>query len=86
MDNEEFYDITFGDHLDYNTVVDEEVVDTSRWYNLMKMVVQEIETGKFFRVTWKAGATEYQEVEPNFQMVEVFPRQVMTTVYTTKKD
>lgn len=86
MKTEDFYDITFGDHPDYETVVGEEVVDTSRWSHFMKMVTREVKTGKFYEVTWEVGATEYQECEPDFQMVEVFPKEVVTTIYTTEKD
>ena len=86
MDNDEFYDITFGDHPNYKTVVDEEIVGNSRWSHYMEMVIEEEKTGKFFLLNWEVGATEYQDPEPNFEMVEVFPKQVMTTVYTTEKD
>ena len=86
METEDFEDITFGDHPDYKTVVDEEVVDTSRWSQFMRMVTKEIKTGKFFEVTWEVGATEYQECEPGFEMVEVFPKEIIKTIYTTKKE
>ena len=86
LKTEDFYDIAFGDHPKYETVIDEHVVETSRWSKFMSMVTKDTVTGKLYEVTWEVGATEYQECEPDFEMVEVYPKEVTTTVYTNKKD
>jgi len=86
LSDNDLYNMTYGDHPDYKLVEGEEVVDTSRWSNIMMAVVQEKETGHFYQLTWESPATEYQECDPGFEMTQVYPKQVTKTVYTTKKE
>lgn len=37
--------------------------------------------GKYFRLSWDMPNTEYQNADDTVRVVEVYPHQVMTTVY-----
>lgn len=58
-------------------VIEDEIVDTSRWSIVYSLVVKRKSDGKFFSDSYRVGATECQEEspwdsdEPSF--TEVFP-------------
>jgi len=86
LEDEDFYDILFGDHPNYKIVEEESVVDTGRWHNAMEMVIQDVGTGNYYRLNWLSPATEYQECKPDPTLTRVYPKQVTKTIYTTKKE
>lgn len=65
---------------DVTVVKSPDVVDTGRWHILNEAVVK-FSDESFARIRWAEPATEMQECDPNLESVEVFPRDVTTTVY-----
>lgn len=67
------------------SVVQEDIVEQTRWGTVYEKVVFQESTGRYFRLTHEKGSTEYQEDEELDQdsVDEVFPHQVTTTVYRT---
>lgn len=61
----------------------QEQVDSGRWNETMQVIYKHTETERYLAVNWEQGLTEYQDVEPEVSVYEVFPRQVMTMIYTT---
>jgi hypothetical protein len=73
-----------GDNTEFEDVVPESVYDTDRWTISYSKVVKEIATGNFFDISWAVGATEYQDVELEPFIQQVYPIQVTKTEYTTE--
>jgi len=70
----------------YKPVTDEEIVDKTRWSVVYERVFENTSDGTFWNLSWSGGATEYQEdTEADVYIVQVYPHQVMETVYKTKK-
>lgn len=67
------------------TVVEEHPIDQGRWTILFKKVVKDSE-GNFWELNWESGSTEYQGVDFELQVTQVYPKEVVKTIYTTKKD
>ena len=85
LTEEDLQDIVWGDHPDFKDVTKDSVDDTSRWHMYLSKVVRHV-SGSFYSVQWQVGATEYQECDLDAVLVEVFPKEVTTTIYTTSKD
>jgi hypothetical protein len=83
--DDEMAEIVWGDHEGFMTVVPKEYLDTSRWSVYCKVIVKELATGKFFGIWFSEPATEQQDCEPNYDMEEVFPKEVTTTIYVRGK-
>jgi hypothetical protein len=66
-------------------IIEDKMVDKSRWSIQYRLVVQRLADGKFFADYYQRGATEYQDQQPwefdkpNF--TEVFPVEKTITVY-----
>lgn len=58
---ENLTDIVYDVHEAFDTVTDSEIVDKYRWHVVYQKVVRNIETGKYYRLFWSQGATEYQD-------------------------
>ena len=82
MNYDDFCEIIYGDNEGYKLVTEEEIYDQSRWSVYKSCVVQQRSTQKYFECWWGEGATEQQEGQDEpFGMVEVFPKEVVQTVY-----
>jgi hypothetical protein len=68
--------LIYGD-LDGYEIVEEEIIDTTRWSIITEVVVRRLSDGKFFCDSYSKGATEQQWEEPyendNPNFTEVFP-------------
>jgi hypothetical protein len=60
------------------------IVDKGRWTTYLERVITD--GSRYFRVNWSEGNTEYQDPADCVEVVEVWPKQVMTTVFLMKKD
>ena len=77
---EDWEAIIYGDSENFKPVTEESIVDTDRWHNYFERVFQH-KSGRFVSVSWKVGATEYQECDLNPLGCEVRPVEKMVTVY-----
>lgn len=59
-DKYECQDIAFGDNPDFK-VIEDKVIDTSRWSIFYEVIVKRISDGKYFRSFYSTGATECQD-------------------------
>jgi len=56
-------DIIYGDDDEF-VIVEEKIVDTSRWSTIHEVVVKRVEDGKFFKSGYRQAATEMQDERP----------------------
>lgn len=68
----------------WETLVDETPEDQDRWYTYWSKIVK-CPLGCVYKVSWAAGSTEYQEVDPDYRMAKVKPVEIVTTVYVEDK-
>lgn len=59
----------------------ESIYDHGSWTVSYSLVFKYLD--KFYRMGWRVGATEYQEVDFNPIVREVFPKEITKTVYVT---
>lgn len=85
MTRDDFNDILWGDHPDYEIVNDPSIVEQSRWSVYKTAVAKHKATGKFYQLDWGEGATEYQDGqdEPAY-IQEAEPYEVTVTKYRLK--
>ena len=75
LTSEQGRDIVYGDDSNF-VIVEDRIVGTRRWSVVYEIVVQRKTDGKYFRDSYRRGATEnqdespYEWSEPNF--TEVF--------------
>jgi len=68
-------------------LVQEELVDTSRWSHIYERVYKDLTTGKFYSTSYSSGATECQDQRPyeddgeEVEFVEVMPVEKTIIVY-----
>ena len=85
---DEARDAMWGD-LDGFDLVEDKLVDTTRWSEIHEVVIKRESDGKFFMDSYSVGATEMQDEspweysDPNF--VEVVPVEKTVIVYEVKK-
>jgi hypothetical protein len=80
-DYEEAEDYLYGMEI----VVEEHPVSQGRWSTQFEQVVKDTE-GDFWLLAWESGSTEYQEVDFELVVTQVYPKEVTKTIYTTSKD
>lgn len=87
MNYQEFSEILWGEHEDYETATSTTIEDQSRWSVYKSCVFKQKSTGKFFEAYWGEGATEYQEDQcENWSFTEVEPIEVTVIKYNAVKD
>lgn len=87
MTNEDFEDIIWGDHPDFESVTEEQITEQSRWSTYYQQVFKQKSTGKFFQAYWGRGSTEMQDgQEEDWSMIEVEPFQRTITDYKAVKN
>ena len=68
-------------------LVQEELVDTSRWSHIYERVYKDLTTGKFYSTSYSSGATELQVEQPyefdgeEVEFVEVKPVEKVIITY-----
>ena len=75
-------------------VVQEKLIDSTRWSKVYKCVIFNQETNKYFDASYSVGATEYQDESPFdsygendlIELFEVEPYEVVTIEYRTKEN
>jgi len=77
--------ILYEDHEDFELVTSE-IVDNTRWSIVYEDVYQRLSDKKFFKTTYRKGATESQDERPyeydgEAVFEEVFPVEKLVTVY-----
>ena len=78
------HDIILGEDEDYSVQTYARIVDTKSWSNVYEGVFTKVADGTFWRGTWEVGATESQEIDLGFALVQVYPKEVVTTIYVTE--
>jgi len=78
---EDLQDMVWGDHPNFETVVDESPTGASRWSTRYESIIKEKDTGKFFNLSWSVGSTESQECDLDVFLFEVVPKAVTQVVY-----
>lgn len=77
-------ELIWGDLPNFN-VVEDTIIDTTRWSIVHSVIVKRISDGKFFRDDYSVGATENQEERPweynKPDFVETFPVEKTIIVY-----
>ena len=81
LSDEDYSDIAFGDHPDYETVVEESIIENSRWDYLNEMIVKHKSSDTFWQLNWRSPATEQQETDPDYSMIKVKPVEKTVVVY-----
>ena len=84
LTGEEGRSIIYEDHEDFELVTSE-IVDNTRWSIVYEDVYQRLSDKKFFKTTYRKGATEMQDERP-YEYVEalfyeVFPVEKTVLVY-----
>lgn len=75
---------TWEEHMyDMETVVEEKPISQDRWHTKFEKIVKNKE-GKYLRLQWNAGSTEYQESDHIIYVEEVEPYTTLVTKYKTK--
>ena len=87
--NQYGYDLKDPDTIDeilyeWETLERESIIDQSRWNTYYKKVVKSPE-GVPYQISWASGSTEYQECDPDYQMVKVKPIKETITTYVIDK-
>lgn len=72
-------------------LVQEELVDTSRWSHIYERVYKDLSSGKYYLTSYSTGATErqdespYEDDEDEIELVEVEPYEVKIIQYREVK-
>ena len=81
---EDAREIIYGDESDFK-IVQDEMIDHSRWSILHRLIVQRVSDGLFFESTYRVGATESQDESPweygDAVFVHVLPVEKTVVVY-----
>ena len=70
---------------DWEAASPKEIIDTTRWSNVLYRVFRHIPTGKFYEFSWSVGATEMQDERPYEYEDEITPEEVVQEVVTVTK-
>lgn len=76
-DSYEFMNVPNVEELEDN------IINTGRWETTWRVVFKRDD--EYVAVEYNMGATEYQDAEPNAVAYEVYPVQVVKTVYQRSK-
>ena len=78
-------EFTLGDNADGFKLIEDKLVDTSRWSEIHEIVIQRNSDGKYFKDSYSVGATEQQDEQPweyeDPDFTEVFKKEVTTFIY-----
>ena len=89
LTREEAQSIIYEDHEDFK-VIEDKIVDTSRWSEQHDVIVKQLSTGKFFASYYAQGLTERQDESPyendDPEFWEVFPKEITVIHYVEKEE
>lgn len=71
-------DVLWGE--DFEEVEKERIIDQDRWHTYFSQILK-YKDGTYWRANWRAGSTEYQECEPDFNLFKVRPQLEFVTTY-----
>lgn len=78
-------EFALGDNAEGFKLIEDKLVDTSRWSEIHEIVIQRNSDGKFFKDSYSVGATEQQDEQPweyeDPDFTEVFKKEVTTFIY-----
>lgn len=89
FDKKVLKELVCGEWFDGYEVIEDKIIDTSRWSNIYEMVFTF--EGKFYSTKYSTGATEYQDESPfeyspdQVECVEVVPVEKTVIVYEPKE-
>ena len=88
--NQYGYDLDDDDTIDeilfgWETLQGETIDEQDRWHTYYSKVVKS-PLGVPYQVSWANGSTEYQECDPDYQMVKVKPVTKTITTYVIDKE
>jgi len=74
------------DETDKYQIIEDKYVENTRWSINSRLVIQDLETKKYYAAYHSKGATEYQDEEPweddnEVLFTEVFPEERTTIIY-----
>lgn len=82
---DDFEEIKYGDKFDVATEID--ITYQSRWETYRSQVFKHKETGRFVRIIWSRGSTEYQDTDnATYELEEVKPVEKLVTLYEVIKE
>lgn len=62
---EDLINLAYDDHdTSKYRVMQNEIIDNSRWSIFHELVFEDVQTGKFYRIGYSVGATEMQDEGP----------------------
>lgn len=86
IEKEVAVDLAYGEYDDtIFEIISNKIIDVSRWSYRKEIIVKTLIDGRFWKSSYSKGATESQDEgpydysDPIFE--EVFPEQVMITIY-----
>lgn len=83
-------DCSVGQSEDNLHLIQNEIINKSRWSIIYEIVFKDTNTGKFYNSCYSRGATECQDERPyqdegdEVECQEVFPHEVISVIYTAK--
>lgn len=72
-------------------LVQEELIDTTRWSHIYERVYKDLDSGKYYTTSYSTGATECQDESPyeydgdEIELIEVEPYEVKVIKYREVK-
>lgn len=73
----------------FSGVEHEKLINQRRWVTRKSQFIKEDTTNKYYEITWEVGSTEMVELDACdvfCKVVEVFPKEVTTTIYVEEDD
>lgn len=65
--------------------IKEDIMEQSRWETLYETIYKHKQTGRYFAAYDWRGSTESQENDDEPEIIEVWPKEVTTIIYTSDK-
>ena len=90
FETEELIDLVYEGETDNLKLIENKISGNSRWSIFHDVIFQDKSDGKFYKTNYSVGATENQDESPfeneedEMECLEVFPNQVLVTVYKDK--
>jgi len=83
LTNDDIHNIICDDHPEFTCVRPEQIIVQNRGSSTWNKVVKSRQN-KFFLITWETYLIQSVFDNPNYEIVEVYPKEVTKTVYIKK--